>query len=167
MKISAADKATGRSESITITNDKDRFSKEDIERMVAEGEKFAAEDEQQRKRVETLNGLSSFVFGLKSQLADKAGLGGKLEGHDKDVLAEVVKDGVDWIEENGHNASLEDLEEKFEGMFSFTFRWDVADIPSVELRNIVNPITGKLYQDDNSSSKESADKEWEHDRDEL
>ncbi len=46
--------------------------------MVKEAEEFASEDEAQRKRIEALNSLSSFVFGLKTQLADKEGLGGKV-----------------------------------------------------------------------------------------
>ncbi|RDB24857.1 glucose-regulated [Hypsizygus marmoreus] len=152
MKISAADKGTGKSESITITNDKDRFTDEEILRMVAEGEQFAADDELHRKHVETLNNLSSFVFGLKGQLSDKEGLGGKLDGDDKKVLTDLVKEGTEWIEEHGQTASLEDLEEKLD-----------------ELRNTVNPITSKLYQESTSNGKDSdaSDDAWSRGTDEL
>ncbi|KAG6827957.1 hypothetical protein H0H87_003258, partial [Tephrocybe sp. NHM501043] len=115
MHITASDKGTGKSESITITNDKERLSKEEVARMVAEGEQFAADDELHRKRVEALNGLSSFVYGLKGQLADKEGLGGKLGGDDEQVLSEVVNDALEWIDENGQSASLMDLEKKLAG----------------------------------------------------
>ncbi|EGO02855.1 hypothetical protein SERLA73DRAFT_176280 [Serpula lacrymans var. lacrymans S7.3] len=128
MKVGAADKGTGKSESITITNEKGRLSKEDIERMVREAEEFASEDEANRQRIEALNSLSSFVYGLKSQLADQSGLGGKIDDDDKKAILAAVKETTEWIDENGQSASTEDLEEK------------LSDIQS-----IVNPITTKLY----------------------
>ena len=66
--------STSKSESITITNKKGRLSQEDIERMVREAEEFASEDEVRRKRIEVLNALSSFVFGLRAQPNDSEGL---------------------------------------------------------------------------------------------
>ncbi|TBU30947.1 heat shock protein 70 [Dichomitus squalens] len=128
MKISAVDKGTGKSESITITNEKGRLSPEEIERMVKEAEEFAAEDEAQRKRIEALNHLSSFVYGLKTQLADQDGLGGKLEDEDKKAILDAVKETTDWIDENGQSATAEELEEKLG-----------------EVQAVVNPITSKLY----------------------
>ncbi|KAI0632848.1 heat shock protein 70 [Trametes polyzona] len=128
MKISAVDKGSGKSESITITNEKGRLSPEEIERMVKEAEEFAAEDEAQRKRIEALNSLSSFVYGLKTQLADQDGLGGKLEDEDKKAILDVVKETTDWIDENGQSATAEDLEEKLS-----------------EVQSVVTPITSKLY----------------------
>jgi len=121
MKVGAADKGTGKSESITITNEKGRLSQEEIDRMVAEAEKFASEDEAQRKRIEGLNALSSFVYGLKSQLGDQEGLGGKISDDDKKTILATVKDTTDWIEENGSSASTEDLEEKLAGALLFLF----------------------------------------------
>lgn len=59
MKVSAADKGTGKSESITITNDQRRLSPEDIERMVREAEEFADEDAAIKKRIEAMNALQS------------------------------------------------------------------------------------------------------------
>lgn len=115
LKVSAADKGTGKSESITITNEKGRLSPEEIERMVKEAEEFASEDEAQRKRIEALNSLSSFVFSLKSQLGDQEGLGGKIDEDDKKKLLEIVKDTSDWIDENGTAATAEELEEKLQG----------------------------------------------------
>ena len=119
---------SGKSESITIRNEKGRLSPEEIERMVKEAEEFAAEDEAQRKRSEALNHRASFVYGLKTQLADQDGLGGKLEDEDKKAILDVVKETTDWIDENGQSATAEELEEK------------LSDVQSV-----VNPITSKLY----------------------
>ncbi|KAH9929470.1 heat shock protein 70 family [Fomitopsis serialis] len=128
MKISAKDMGTGKSNSVTITNEKGRLSPDDIERMVKEAEEFAAEDEAQRKRIEALNGLSAFVFGLKSQLADQDNLGGKLEDEDKKSLLEIIKDTTEWIDESGQGSSAEDLEEKLQ-----------------EVQAKVSPITSKIY----------------------
>lgn len=119
LKVSAADKGTGKSESITITNEKGRLSPEEIERMVKEAEEFASEDEAQRKRIEALNALSSFIFSLKSQLGDQEGLGGKLSEEDKKTILATIKETSDWIDEKGTSAMVEELEEKLEGEWLF------------------------------------------------
>jgi endoplasmic reticulum chaperone BiP len=106
---------SGKSESITITNEKGRLSQEEIDRMVAEAEEFAAEDEAQKKRIENLNSLSSYIYGLKTQVNDSEGLGGKLDEDDKKTLLNMIKETTDWIDENGATASVEDLEEKLQG----------------------------------------------------
>ncbi|KAI9451252.1 heat shock protein 70 [Lactarius psammicola] len=129
MKISAADKGTGKSESITITNEKGRLSKEDIDRMIREAEDFAAEDEVARKRIEALNALSSFVYGLKTQIGDQEGLGGKIDDDDRKTLLALVKETTEWTETEGQNATAEELEEKL-----------------AEVQAVVNPITSKLYE---------------------
>jgi heat shock protein 5 len=85
--------------------------------MVADAEKFAAEDEAQRKRIEALNSLSSFVYGLKTQVADSEGLGGKIDDDDKKTILDAVKEATEWIDDNGSSASVEDLEEKLAGAY--------------------------------------------------
>ena len=89
--------------------------------MVKEAEEFAAEDEANRKRIEALNSLSSFVYGLKGQLADQEGLGGKIDDDDKKKILEALKDTTDWIDEYGQSATAEDLDEHQE-------RGDVQEI---------------------------------------
>jgi heat shock protein 5 len=83
--------------------------------MVAEAERFAADDEAQRKRIEALNALSSFVYSLKTQLNDNDGLGGKITEDDKKTILATIKETTDWIEEHGSDASTEDFEEKLAG----------------------------------------------------
>jgi len=129
MKISAADKGTGKSESITITNEKGRLSKDDIDRMIMEAEEFASEDEAARKRIEALNALSSFVYGLKTQIGDQDGLGGKIGDEDRKTLLALTKETTEWIDSEGQTASAETLEEKL-----------------AEVQTVVNPITSKLYE---------------------
>ncbi|KAI0282753.1 heat shock protein 70 [Russula aff. rugulosa BPL654] len=140
MKISAADKGTGKSESITITNEKGRLSKDDIDRMIREAEDFAAEDESARKRIEALNGLSSFVYGLKTQIGDQEGLGGKISDDDRKTLLALTKETTEWIETEGQTASAETLEEKL-----------------AEVQTIVNPITSKLYESEGPGGYSAGD----------
>jgi heat shock protein 5 len=121
---------SGKSESITITNEKGRLSKDDIDRMIREAEDFASEDEAARKRIEALNALSSFVYGLKTQIGDQDGLGGKIGDEDRKTLLALTKETTEWIDSEGQTASAESLEEKL-----------------AEVQAVVNPITSKLYQD--------------------
>jgi heat shock protein 5 len=128
LRVSAGDKGTGKSESITITNDKGRLSQEEIERMVAEAEEFAEEDKATRARIEARNGLENYAFSLKNQVNDEEGLGGKIDGDDKETILEAVKEATDWLEENASTATTEDFEEQKE-----------------KLSNVAYPITSKLY----------------------
>ena len=150
MKVSAADKGTGRSESITITNDKGRLSKEDIDRMVAEAEEFAEHDEAVRKKVEALNSLQNFASTLRNQVTDKEGLGGKLDKSDKDTIQQHIKDAEKWIEENGQNAEAQDIEEQLS-----------------ELQAAVSPITAKLYQGGAGGAGAGGDEPLNYEHDEL
>lgn len=115
--------------------------------MVREAEEFASEDEANRRRIEALNSLSSFVFGLKSQLADQSGLGGKLEDDDKTMLLSTIKEVTEWIDENGQSAMTDELEEKL-----------------AEVQSVVSPITSKLYASSEASgSADDDDIPYEHD----
>jgi len=87
LKVSASDKGTGKTESITITNDKGRLTPEEIERMVEEAEKYAEEDKATRERIEARNGLENYAFSLKNQVNDEEGLGGKIDEEDKEAVS--------------------------------------------------------------------------------
>jgi len=129
LKVAASDKGSGKTESITITNEKGRLSQEDIDRMVREAEEFASEDEAQRKRIEALNGLQNYVWGLKSQIGDQEGLGGKLSDENKKTILAAVKEATEWVDSNGQTATADELDEKL-----------------AEVQAIVSPITSKLYE---------------------
>ncbi|KAK4232619.1 putative glucose-regulated protein 78 of hsp70 family [Podospora fimiseda] len=128
LKVSAHDKGTGKGESITITNDKGRLTQEEIDRMVAEAEKYAEEDKATRERIEARNGLENYAFSLKNQVNDEEGLGKKISEDDKETILDAVKEAQDWLEENAATASTEDFEEQKE-----------------KLSNVAYPITSKLY----------------------
>ena len=128
LKVSAVDKGTGKEESITITNDKGRLTPEEIERMVREGEEFKEQDELQRKRIESRNGLEMYLYSMKSQLDDDAQLGGKLDKSEKKTILDAVKEKMDWLESNGATATSEDFDEQRD-----------------EIQAIISPITAKHY----------------------
>ena len=110
--MSAADKGTGKSESITITNDKGRLSKEDIDRMIKEAEMYADEDAAVQKKVESRNALENFAYSLKSQVADSEGTGGKLDSADKKTINDAIKTAQDWLESEGQTATAEEIDER-------------------------------------------------------
>nr|WMV69920.1 heat shock 70 kDa protein [Euglena gracilis]BDX17136.1 heat shock 70 kDa protein family A 5 [Euglena gracilis] len=128
LQVGAHDKGTGKSEKITITNDRGALSKEDIDRMVREAEEFEEEDKKVRERVEARNSLESLAYNLRNQVSDEEKLANKLDEDDKNTISEAVKEVIEWLDENPA-ADKEDYEEK-----------------QKELQNKVNPIIGKVYQ---------------------
>ena len=82
LNVTAVDKSTGRENKITITNDKGRLSKDDIERMVADAEKYKKEDEAQRDRISAKNSLESYCFNMKTSINDDK-ISSKISADDK------------------------------------------------------------------------------------
>merc|ERR1739845_286325 len=91
LQVSAEDKGTGNKEKITITNDQNRLTPEDIERMIQESEQFAEEDKKMKEKVESRNELESYAYSLKNQVNDKEKLGVKISDEDKEKIEEAVK----------------------------------------------------------------------------
>jgi len=126
LNVTAADKTTGKSSKITITNDKGRLSKDEIERMVSEAEKYKAEDEEVAARIAARNGLESYAYNLRNSLQDEK-VGGKLEEADKNKLKEAIDDAIKWLDESAE-ASKDEYESR-----------------QKELEEVANPIMTKLY----------------------
>merc|ERR1711939_422032 len=82
LNVGAEDKGTGKSEKITITNDKGRLSQEEIERMVEEAEEFAEEDKKIKERIDSRNSLETYAYNMKNTVSDSDKLGDKLEESD-------------------------------------------------------------------------------------
>ena len=99
MNVSASEKATGKVSKITITNEKGRLSKEEIEKMVNEAEKYKGEDEVMKKRIETKNGFENYCFQMKNTLNDEK-LKEKFTEDDKKVIEDASKEGLQWLEAN-------------------------------------------------------------------
>merc|ERR1712232_1115881 len=70
LEVTAEDKGTGKSEKITITSEKGRLSKEEIERMVKEAEEYADEDKQIKERIDSRNGLESYLYNVENVMED-------------------------------------------------------------------------------------------------
>ena len=94
LKVTAEDKGTGNKEKITITNDHNRLTPEDIERMIKDAEKFADDDKRVKERVEAKNELESYAYSLKNQVSDKEKLGAKLSDEDKTTIESAVDEAI-------------------------------------------------------------------------
>merc|ERR1712065_20841 len=138
LNVGAEDKGTGKSEKITITNDKGRLSQEEIERMVEEAEEFAEEDKKVKERIDSRNSLETYAYNMKNTVSDSDKLGDKLEESDKSTIQDAVKEVLEWLDEN-QEADKEEYEEKLK-----------------EIEGICNPIVSQAYQL-NEEDSESGD----------
>ncbi|KCV70081.1 heat shock protein s [Fonticula alba] len=127
LNVSAVDKSTGHSNKITITNDKGRLSKEEIERMIADAEKYAKEDEIARERVQAKNDLETFAYNFRTTLSDD-NIKGKLSAEDVASIEKAVDETIAWLD-NNQEADKEEYIHK-----------------QKELEAITNPIMTRLYQ---------------------
>ncbi|KAG4431265.1 Heat shock 70 kDa protein [Cadophora sp. M221] len=127
MNVSALEKGTGKTNKIVITNDKGRLSKEDIERMLSEAEKYKAEDEAEAGRISAKNGLESYAYSLRNTLSD-AKVDEKLDASEKEQLKAEIDKTVAWLDES-QQATKEEYEEH-----------------QKELEAVANPIMMKFYQ---------------------
>jgi heat shock protein 1/8 len=126
MNVSALEKGTGKTNKIVITNDKGRLSKEEIERMLSEAEKYKAEDEAEAGRIGAKNALESYAYSLKNTLSD-AKVDEKLDAADKETLKAEIDKTVAWLDES-QQGTKEEYEEH-----------------QKELEAVANPIMMKFY----------------------
>ena len=99
LNVSAEDKSTGQKNKITITNDKGRLSKEDIERLVQEAEVYKAEDEATRRKVEAKNAVENYAFNMRNTMRDDK-VAGKLAPEDKKTIDDTVEAAISWLDAN-------------------------------------------------------------------
>ena len=99
LNVNAEEKGTGKSEKITIINDKGRFSQSDIARMLHEAEKYKTEDEANRRRIEAKNGLENYAYSLRSTLDDEK-VQGKIGEKDKARLTDSIDQTLRWLDRN-------------------------------------------------------------------
>ena len=134
LEVNARDKGSEREEKIVITNDNNRLTPEDIEKMLKEAEEWAEQDKLVKEKVDAKNDLEQYSYTLKRQLEDKDQLGGKLSEDDKSKISEIVNEKLDWLKEN-EDASVEEFKSA-----------------KKEIEEISQPIIAALYQ--NSSSQQ-------------
>lgn len=104
LNIEASEKGTGKKESITITNDKGRLSKEDIERMVKEADEFAKDDQELREKIEAKNQLEALTYQTRSSL-DKEEIKSKLEESDIETVTNTLTEVDEWLLNEDHSKS--------------------------------------------------------------
>nr|QCQ29466.1 heat shock protein [Camellia fraterna] len=127
LNVSAEDKTTGQKNKITITNDKGRLSKEEIEKMVQEAEKYKSEDEEHKKKVEAKNTLENYAYNMRNTVKDEK-IGEKLPAADKKKIEDAIEQAIQWLDSN-QLAEADEFEDKMK-----------------ELESICNPIIAKMYQ---------------------
>jgi len=127
LNVHAMEKGTGKSNKITITNDKGRLSKEEIERMVNDAEKYKDEDEKEKNRITARNSAESYAYSLRNTLSEE-GIKDKIDAGDKEKLESAINEMISWLDTN-QTASTEE----FEGR-------------QKELEAVASPIMMKIYQ---------------------
>lgn len=144
LQVSAEDKENGNSEQITITNDQGRLSKEEIEQMINDAEKFAEEDKIWKEKQDAKSSLDNYLHTMRNTIEDPEKLGEKMDEDDKETIKEALEEQQEWIGEN-EEAEAEDFEEHLK-----------------ELQGVCDPIVSKYYQQGGS-----ADEEEDEDFDDL
>jgi heat shock protein 5 len=128
LTVSANDKGTGKKETITITNDKGRLTKEQIDEMIKDSEKYEAEDKAIKERIDTKNQFENYIYQMKNSVEDKQKLADKISEEEKSAILDAITDSQDWLNAN-MDAEKDDLEDKLK-----------------ELQAICDPVIQKLYQ---------------------
>merc|ERR1712061_474944 len=128
LNVSALEKGTQKMQKITITNDKGRLSKEEIEKMVSDAEKFKQEDEKQKERISAKNNLESYCFNMKSTIDDDK-LKDKISESDREAINSKCDEIIKWLDAN-QLAEVDEFQDK-----------------QKEVEGICNPIITKLYQE--------------------
>ncbi len=122
LSVSAKEESTGNKKKITITNEKGRLSKAEIERMVKEAEEHAEDDRILREKMEAKNSLENYIYGVRSSTD-------KLDSSDKEKVTQLVDEMIDWLDTEADHATQDEIEAK-----------------QKDMENIIMPIMTKAYQ---------------------
>lgn len=110
LTVTASEKSSGKSENITVTNDKGRLSKEDIEKMVEEAEKFKEDDEKAKEIIDSKNSYESLVYQMKSTVNDEKS-SSMIDESMKNELNKIIEEHISWLDGN-QMASKEEYNDK-------------------------------------------------------
>jgi heat shock protein 5 len=144
LSVSAVEKGTGKSESITVTNDKGRLSKEEIEAMIRDAEKFADQDKALKEKIDAKNSLENYIYTMRNTIEDKEKLADKIDAEDKDKIKEALQEAQDWLKEH-EDAEREDLESHLK-----------------DLQAVCDPIIAKVYKQHGGPQGGSSGDDEEH-----
>ena len=144
LSVGAKDIGTGKSEKITITNDKGRLSKEEIDKMIKDAEKFAEDDKKAKEKIDARNNLDNYLHTMRNTINDKEKLAEKLDSEDKEKIKEALKTHQDWIDANP-NAEKEECEEHLK-----------------DLTAVCDPIIAKHYNKAKAEAGTEGEQEADH-----
>ena len=133
LNVTASDKTTGKEEKITITNDKGRLSKEEIEQMVNDAEEYKKQDEDKFKNVEARNALESYLYNTKSSLTDE--IKGKMNEEDLETVDSTIRNSLEWLDTHQGEEHA------------------VYNEKQTEVEGIIKPIITKLYENENANAE--------------
>ncbi|XP_035722173.1 heat shock protein 68-like [Vespa mandarinia] len=142
LHVTAKDTASGRSNNIRITNDKGRLSRDEIDRMLAEAERYKEQDKEQREKVAVRNQLESYVFSVKQAIEDS---GSKLTETDKNEVRKICEDALVWLD-NNILAEVDEYKYKLE-----------------ELQKQCSPIMMKIHQSGTGGPQQNYKGQYKHD----
>jgi len=131
LNVNAKEETSGKTNKITITNDKSRLSQDDIDRMVKEAERFKEEDELQKAKVEARNGFENYVYQIKNTLSGN--LKDKFAADERQILEKLVDDNLKWIDDGQHTKEEYDAKQK-------------------EVESVYFPIIQKVYGGSNQGA---------------
>jgi heat shock protein 5 len=143
LSVTAHEKGTGKSESITVTNDKGRLSKEEIEAMIRDAEKFADQDKALKEKIDAKNSLENYIYTMRNTIDDKEKLADKIEEDDKDKIKEALQEAQDWLKDHD-DAEREDFESHLK-----------------DLQSVCDPIIAKVYKQHGQGAAGSEDEDHE------
>merc|ERR1711963_565313 len=152
LNVGAEDMGTGKSEKIMITNDKGRFTEEQIKKMIKESEEFAEKDRMVKERVDAKNAFDGYLYSMKSATegsGENKGLSEKLDSDEKEKIMDALKDGQSWIDSNPE-ADAEEVKEKHK-----------------EIEGICAPIISKYYGAGGGGGAGGGEEDEEEAHDEL
>ena len=142
LQVSAIEKSTGKAEKITITNESSRLSKEEIDRMVSEAEKFKSDDDIVKNRVEAMNKLENYCYNTKSSMLNDEKMKLAL-GKDYSTVETTINTTLKWLEDNNH-LTTEEYELKLK-----------------EIETLLMPLIQKAYQSNMPATETPISKEDE------
>ena len=134
LNVQACEKSSGKSEKITIKNESNKLTKEQIDKMISDAEKFKEDDERAQKKVQAKNNLENYIYNVRTTVVNEDKMKTSL-GDDHETVSKTVEDTIKWLDDN-KNASTEEFEAK-----------------QKEVEAVLMPLIQKAYQ---ASAGESA-----------
>lgn len=142
LSVVAKERGTGKTESITITNDKSRLSKEEIDNMIKDAEKNAEHDKALKEKLEAKSSLDQYLYTMKATIEDRDKLADKLSSDDKSRIREALDEAQSWLKDHEEDGSKEDYEDRLK-----------------DVQKVCDPIIAKVYQKMGGQQRPGSDDE--------